>query len=166
MCHFLLLWVENPSNILSEMARVTRLGGAVMAIAEPDYGGRIDYPPELAQLGDWQMRSLQAQGANPTIGRQLPSLLTQAGLTRVEAGVLGGQWSAEAQESNRDAEWEMLEYDLTRLNTGQVDFTVLHRLQKLDTLAYENGERVLFVPTFYAWGRIAQTPGELAAWPR
>jgi hypothetical protein len=38
------------------------------------------------------------------------------------------------------------------------------RLQKLDKLAWERGERVLFVPTFYAWGRVpaANQTGQLS----
>ena len=52
-CHFLLLWVADPAQVLREMVRVTRPGGAVLALAEPDYGGRVDYPEELAILGKW-----------------------------------------------------------------------------------------------------------------
>src|SRR3989304_6802416 len=54
ICHYLLLWVPSPLAILQEMARVTRAGGRVMALAEPDHGGRIDYPLELAELGSRQ----------------------------------------------------------------------------------------------------------------
>lgn len=36
-CHFLLLWVRDPLLALLEMKRVTRSGGAVLALAEPDY---------------------------------------------------------------------------------------------------------------------------------
>jgi hypothetical protein len=30
---------------------------------------------------------------------------------------------------------------------------VIDALQEIDQLAWSRGERVLFVPTFYAWGR-------------
>jgi SAM-dependent methyltransferase len=46
-CHFLLLWVSNPEKVVAEMGRVTRPGGSVR-LAEPDYGGRIDYPESLS----------------------------------------------------------------------------------------------------------------------
>ena len=71
LCHFLLLWVTDPIQVLQEMYRVTRSGGVVMALAEPDYGSRIDYPQELSLLGKWQMDSLEQQGADPFIGRKL-----------------------------------------------------------------------------------------------
>lgn len=155
ICHFLLLWVERPHQVLTEMARIARPGGVVMAIAEPDYGGRIDYPFELEQLGVWQVKSLQAQGANPLIGRRLQALFKQAGFSQIETGVLGGQWSAEMETQDRQAEWEMLEYDLSQLGADQVDRTKLRSLKNLDEKACRNGERLLFVPTFYAWGRTA-----------
>jgi len=154
MCHFTLLWVENPLRFLVEMSRVGRPGGSVLAIAEPDYGGRIDFPPELEKLGAWQMRSLRTQGANPVLGRRLRSLFKQAGLSRIEAGVLGGQWTMDTLSSNREEEWEMLEYDLTFLGGNQVDAAQLKDLKSIDAEAHRSGERVLFVPTFYAWGRI------------
>jgi ubiquinone/menaquinone biosynthesis C-methylase UbiE len=41
-CHFLLLWVRDPLQALDEMKRVTRPGGAVLALAEPDHDSRVD----------------------------------------------------------------------------------------------------------------------------
>jgi len=75
------------------MARITRPGGAVLALAEPDYGGRIDYPIKLAQMGKWQIESLRLQGADPLMGRKLATIFNSAGFDSVETGVLGGQWS-------------------------------------------------------------------------
>ena len=154
MCHFTLMWVESPALFLSEMIRVGRPGGSVLAIAEPDYGGRIDFPLALEKLGAWQAQSLRVQGADPILGRRLRSLFKQAGFSRIETGVLGGQWSMEALSSNRSAEWEVLEYDLAHLSISQVDASLLDDLKSIDAEAYRNGERVLFVPTFYAWGKI------------
>src|SRR5690606_28911539 len=36
-CHFLLLWVADPVRAAAEMKRVTRPGGSVLLLAEPDY---------------------------------------------------------------------------------------------------------------------------------
>jgi ubiquinone/menaquinone biosynthesis C-methylase UbiE len=153
ICHFLLLWVSDPLRVVSEMARVTQPGGAVLALAEPDYGGRIDFPPELSVLGDWQQAALRQQGADPLIGRRLRSIFQQAGLADVESGVLGGQWSGFPSPEEQEIEWRVLEADIHRYSSN-IKASDVTRLQRLEQLAWDQGERVLFVPTFYAWGRV------------
>jgi SAM-dependent methyltransferase len=149
-CHFLLLWLPDPLQALVEMARLTRPGGAVLALAEPDYGGRIDFPPHLQPLGRWQAQALLRQGADPHLGRKLASLCAAAGLSAVESGVLGAQWSAAPDASSQAGEWRLLRADLE----GMVDPGTLDRLQALDSAAWQSHQRVLFVPTFYAWGKV------------
>src|SRR5512133_1987295 len=107
-CHFVLLWTSNPLKVVSEMRRVTRSGGWVLALAEPDYGGRIDYPAELAALGNWQTQSLRQQGADPEMGRKLAGVFTQAGLKRVQTGIMGGEWSHSPSPADENLEWDVL----------------------------------------------------------
>ncbi len=71
-----LLWMPLAST-LTEVRRVMRAGGALVAI-EPDYGGLIEYPPEIA-LKDLWMTALARAGADPLIGRKLPSALAEQG---------------------------------------------------------------------------------------
>ncbi|MGD8398836.1 MAG: methyltransferase domain-containing protein, partial [Anaerolineae bacterium] len=71
-CHFFFLWCRDPARAAAEMVRVTRPGGAIIVAAEPDYGGRLDYP-ELP-LRDWQMAALRDEGAHPRMGRRLRAL--------------------------------------------------------------------------------------------
>ncbi len=89
-CHFLLLWVRDPLLALLEMKRVTRPGGAVLALAEPDYDSRVDKPEALAPLGRWQAESLRRQGADPGLGGRLADLFRQAGIPPIETGNLQG----------------------------------------------------------------------------
>jgi hypothetical protein len=150
---------------------VTAPGGVVLALAEPDYGARIDYPPELARLGFWQREALRVQGADPDMGRKLKAIFSQAGLEDVEAGVLGGQWTGTPSEQAIESEWEVLEADLKdtpidllvggKLPGGPLEEEQreeflemeLGRLWRVEQQAYEQGSRILYVPTFYAWGR-------------
>jgi len=152
ICHFLLLWVADPARVLREMRRVTAPGGWVAAFAEPDYGARLDYPDELAELGRLQTLSLRSQGADPCIGRELRALFTYAGLEAVSVGVLGGEWSQAFDEVTFQSEWSTLRADVQeRLSPAELD-----RLEAVDHAAWQRGERVLFVPTFYAWGRVPE----------
>ena len=147
-CHFFLLWVKDPLQALREMARVTRRGRAVLALAEPDYGGRIDYPASLADLGRLQTEGLRQAGANPMIGRELASLFLRAGLVDIETGVLGGEWRYPLPPRDRESEWSTLRADVG----GQLPPDRLEELFTIDQAASEHGERVLYVPTFYAIG--------------
>lgn len=149
-CHFLLLWLNNPLKALVEMKRVTRPGGAVLALAEPDYESRVDEPEELAPLGRWQAEALRRQGADPGLGSHLADLFHQAGIRIIETGILraGGRFMRSSAE--RDLEWAVLEADLA----GSVPAREISRLKLLDEQAWERGERVLDVPTHFAWGRV------------
>jgi SAM-dependent methyltransferase len=161
-CHFLLLWVADPVRVVSEMKRVARPGGAVLVFAEPDYGGRIDFPDELAVLGEWQQAALRRQGADPEIGRRLASIFLKAGLPAFQLGVLGGQWSRPLSRQAWESEWAVIEADLGELisspshpagrdvRKAALELS-LESLKALDSAAWARRERVLFVPMFYAW---------------
>lgn len=151
-CHFLLLWVKDPVRVLREMVRITRPGGVVMALAEPDYGGRIDYPEPLARLGAWQTAALRDQGAETELGRRLAALFHEAGVAQVETGLLGGRWGSPDLPESLEQEWAVLRADLG----DRVPEAALEELFELDRAAWAWGERVLYVPTFYAWGRVPE----------
>ncbi len=74
------LWLDAPLAI-AEVARVLAPGG-VFAVIEPDYGGLMEHPEGIATRSLW-MATLQRAGADPCVGRKLPSLFAAAGL-RVE----------------------------------------------------------------------------------
>jgi SAM-dependent methyltransferase len=152
VCHFLLLWVPEPREILHEMIRVTSAGGSVIAIAEPDYGGRIDHPESLQEPGRLQMEALSKQGADVHMGRKLRSLFEGSSLRGVIVGLLGGEWKGFHLPDQFENEWETMERDLA----GEVSTEDLTRYRQVDKQAYLRGERVLFVPTFYAFGRVAE----------
>lgn len=150
LCHFYLLWVGGAQRAVVEMARVTRPGGWLAALAEPDYGGRIDHPAPLAAVGQMQGRALARQGADPLAGRKLAGLFHAAGLVDVHTGVLGGEWGPPPEPEAWESEWAVLEEDLR----GEISSEELRELRRLDAAAWQHGERILFVPTFYAIGRV------------
>ncbi len=157
LCHFLLLWVSSAQDILSEMARVTLPGGYVVALAEPDYGGRIDFPDELSIIGRWQAEALEYQGADPLMGRKLRYLFSLAGLVDIEVGILGAQWQKDPSLSDVDLEWKVLDSDLKDHPTFQRRKS---GIRVLDNASRQAHSRILFVPVFYALGH---APGYPAA---
>ena len=148
-CHYFLLWTQ-PEQALIEMRRVTQPGGTILALAEPDYGGRVDYPQELVEVGRLQTEGLQNQGADPLCGRKLRAYFQAAGLADIQAGVMGGNWSDGMASSGLEQEWATLRNDLA----GRIDPQRLSALQSLDLQAWQDGVRILYVPTFYASGRV------------
>jgi SAM-dependent methyltransferase len=73
--------VEDPARVVSELARVTRTGGVVLA-NEPDWGTLVStgHPCELVRA---MLDIAEAQIRNPWIGRELAGLFVDAGLTDV-----------------------------------------------------------------------------------
>jgi len=148
-CHFLLLWVRDPLQALREMKRVTRSDGYVLAFAEPDYLHRIDHPPALISLGRLQTQSLRGQGADPGLGQHLADLFQQAGIEIVEAGQI--QTQAESAPETGEMEWAVLENDLS----GMVPADELQQWKLLDQTAWSRGERILHIPTYFAFGKVS-----------
>jgi ubiquinone/menaquinone biosynthesis C-methylase UbiE len=148
-CHYLLLWVKDPLRAVQEMARVTRPGGNVLALAEPDYSQRVDKPASLSQLGKWQTEALRRQGADPTFGARLAETFRQAGIELVETGTIQGS-EGDATAGEWELEWQVLKADLE----DSIQGGELRKLKSLDRQARANGERALHVPTYFAWGRV------------
>jgi ubiquinone/menaquinone biosynthesis C-methylase UbiE len=147
--HYFLLWIQNPHAALAEMKRVLVPGGTVLTLAEPDHGSRIDYPIKFENLGKNQTRSLINQGADATFGRKLPSLYSDAGLQDIQFGVPGFQTEVTTLPEWWESEWEIVKADLSDTMTEKE----LNLLKKQDADSRINGSRVLWVPTFYAYGK-------------
>ncbi|MBU1682774.1 methyltransferase domain-containing protein, partial [Patescibacteria group bacterium] len=150
LCHFFLLWVKDPLKALLEMKRVARPGGWLLALAEPDYGARLDEPAELKPLGELQTQALQRQGADPFIGARLPDLFRQAGLTAIESGTLERKDDIQPNAEDIEQEWLVLAADLR----GMLSPAELERWRSVEQATWASGRRVLHVPLHYAFGQI------------
>jgi hypothetical protein len=113
---------------------VTRLGGCVLALAEPDYSQRVDRPASLAELGRMQTEALRSQGAQPEIGGHLTELFRAAGLDIVETGQLESI-ARPATSREADLEWQVLRADLQ----GRVPESELDSLAAEDLRARRAG---------------------------
>ncbi|MBI5964951.1 MAG: methyltransferase domain-containing protein [Chloroflexi bacterium] len=144
-CHFLLLWVNDPLQVVCEMARVSR---SVLALAEPDYSQRVDKPDALVTLGRWQTESLRRQGADPSFGGRLAEIFHQAGIKLVETGPIQGQEVMRTAE-DWENEWAVIQADLEGIAPGEE----IQQMKRLDEAARRRGVRALHVPTYFAWGK-------------
>lgn len=152
LTHYFLMWTADPLSALREMTRVMKDGGYLICFAEPDYGGRLDFPPEFDSLKDYQINGLIKAGADPRMGSKLKSLFHSAGLDDIQYGVYEGRWSTDPSPREIESEWKMLENDLK----GLMSSAELADLKKHDQLSRKKGSRMIYVPTFYAWGRVSK----------
>ena len=108
-CQFLLLWVNDPLQVLTEMKRITKSNGYVLALAEPDYLARTDQPDELLVLGRLQNESLQRQGADISIGARLADLFFRAGIKIVETGAIQSRENDALSLEEWKNEWDVID---------------------------------------------------------
>jgi SAM-dependent methyltransferase len=152
LAHYFLMWASNPKTALKELKRVTKNGGYLVCFAEPDYGGRLDYPPEFISLRDYQISALLHAGADPRMGRKLKGLFHSLELGDVQCGVYEGRWDKNPSQSELDSEWQTLASDLG----GILSQSEINQLKKHDLKARQAGSRLVYVPTFYAWGKVTK----------
>jgi SAM-dependent methyltransferase len=145
-CSFTLLWVRDPAKVIKEMTRASRR--YVICLAEPDYGGRICCPQEVAELDGHLTASLREEGADPFVGGNLAQLMKGAGLT-VESGVHEGVWSSEQLMKEADAEWLSIA-DAVR---GRASDAEVEKAKLAWDRGVADGSLFLFNPVLYAIGR-------------
>lgn len=148
-CHLLLLWLEDPGRVLTEMARVTRPGGHIIAFYEPDYSARIDSPGLFEEIGVLQNRSLAQQGVNLSIGRQLGPLMRKLGLEVLSFGMLGYEQQSYS-EDNFEKEWDILAYDLSFV-CSPAEIRVYHQRAREEL---KKGQVLSIIPAFYACAKV------------
>ena len=145
-CSFTLLWVKDPQRALMEMARVSKR--YVICFAEPDYGGRVCHPKEVADLGPYLISSLQDEGADPFVGRKIGHMMEKAGL-EVEMGVHAGVWSPTQLKVEAKGEWDSIAHQVE----GKIGKTGLGRAKAAWDASLADGSLFLYNPIFYAIGR-------------
>lgn len=149
VCHLLLMWVKDPVGAVTEMARVTRRGGTVLAAMEPDYGGKMHWPenPVVDQI--FQGKMIERKGGDPHAGRKLRGWFVEGGLD-VEVGLSNPRVpSCEEDLAAYEVEKEFYRRALVQngLKPAQIDAWERDYLKSL-----REGVQFNFLPLFYAIG--------------
>jgi len=150
----LLINIPEPARVVAEMVRLARSGGWVVSL-EPDAVISVCYPPHPAwdRLLELSMSIRRQDNADPYIGRRLPGLFRQAGLTEV-----GVEATADIYPPGHPR--RTVRVDLVRSMRPRslaLGLAGQRELEELDRAAREHlddpGTLVLPHLLFLAWGR-------------
>lgn len=145
---FSLMWIDNPRQALNEAKRVVANNGWIVALAEPDYDGLIDYPPE-ASSKDVVVEAIRAMGGHTDAGRKLREWFAAAGLREFACGLIPHR--STSADLLADEESEIA--GLKRLLGDDISEKELRRIEKERRRALEGGRRTYYLPVFYLVGR-------------
>lgn len=140
---FFLLWLKEPLQALQTMESMLQDGGSLTAIAEPDYGGRVDFPDGVSPV-PFIIERLRQEGADPFVGRKLDFLFRSAMLRNVSWGLASVPFGIERAREHFEMEWQFLE-TLSPGGAGK-------RLETMKTHEQDllrRGKRSYFMPVFY-----------------
>jgi ubiquinone/menaquinone biosynthesis C-methylase UbiE len=149
-CHWVLLHVDRPQDVVAEMRRVTRRGGRVLAV-------EMDWETAMVSPGDRSVTRRILHHAidrhvDPWIGRRLPGLFATAGFSEVIAQPL-----LLTDQGTDDRVW--LEWLLERANLALEDAVITRDEHSAWTdaliAAVPAGKFFFAVVQFAVLGRIA-----------
>jgi len=144
---FVLMWQKKPLQFLRRIRELLRAKGTLLILAEPDYGGRVDFPDELDFLKDIFSGHILAQKGDPFIGRKLKTLLLKSDW-QSEVGLASELNFPETYDPDT---WEN-EWRFWQELAGLADETV-NKILSLEKTATRSGRRLVLFPVFYAIAR-------------
>ena len=144
---FVLMWQPRPLLFLRKMKKLLKANGTLLILAEPDYGGRVDYPDELHFLREIFTGHILRLKGDPFIGRKLKALLSGAGWL-ADVGLASDLNFPNGYDT---AAWEK-EWRFWQELAGLSDRTV-KRILKLEKDAARRQRRLVLFPVFCASAR-------------
>jgi ubiquinone/menaquinone biosynthesis C-methylase UbiE len=144
---FVLMWQTKPLRFLQKIKKLLSEKGTLLILAEPDYGGRIDFPVELDFLKEIFTRHIIRQAGDPFIGRKLKTLLAKSGW-QTEVGLASNLNFPETYDPKIwENEWRFWQ-ELAGLSEGTVK-----KILRLEKNAARQQQRLVLFPVFYAIAR-------------
>ncbi|MFO7677396.1 MAG: class I SAM-dependent methyltransferase [Thermoplasmatota archaeon] len=148
-CNLTLMWADDPYKVVSEMARVTKPTGKVLASLEPDYGGKIHWPEHEKIDPLFAGEAIRKKGGDPHIGRKLREIFIAAGL-ETKIGIGNNRiWTCEEDKQYylRSRDFYIKVMKDAGLKNDEIDQWEYEYLKSLD-----NETQLNFFPQFYAIG--------------
>jgi hypothetical protein len=148
-----LLFLRRVKKLLAD-------NGTLLLLAEPDYGGRIDFPPALDFLKEIFIGHIAGAGGDPFIGRRVASLLDRAGFRATielaswlhfPQGGCSGEERLGAEVHAGEGAWER-EWRFWQELAGFPD-AMRRKIRKLEKSAAAHKERLVLFPVFCALAR-------------
>jgi SAM-dependent methyltransferase len=144
---FVLMWQADPLSFLRKIKKLLTERGTLLILAEPDYGGRIDFPDELQFLKKIFTGHILSRKGDPFIGRKLKSLLARSGW-QAEIGLASHLHFPDAYDPGLlEEEWRFWQ-ELADLPGRKVN-----RILSLEKKALRSRQRLVLFPVFYAVAR-------------
>jgi ubiquinone/menaquinone biosynthesis C-methylase UbiE len=143
---FFLLWLSDPIAALQEIKRIVCSPGSITTIAEPDYGGRIDFPQDI-NYGVSIAEKLQEEGADPFVGRKLEYLFRSVSLKHILWNHSSIPFGIELVKQNTNHEWKFIEHLWKSRIPGK-----LKKMRDREEQFIKEGKRSYFMPVFYCSG--------------
>jgi len=142
--HFVLLWQPNPVQFLKKLCRLLTPAGKIVIAAEPDYGGRIDFPAEFDFLKEFFAQTISNQNGDPFIGRKLKKILSETNL-HSEIGVFNYLFFPQTFDRKTWLqEWQIWS------EWGRIDLDTTMKLIAKEEKAIRQRQRMVLFPIFYA----------------
>ena len=145
---FFLMWQSDIVGAVRKLSEMLSPGGLILALAEPDYGGRLEVPEDINTTQLW-ISAIRASGGNPHAGRYLPYAFSKAGLTDIEKGLSSRILSSKELIDLFDVLWREL---YRTAHEGHIDTSGWDIIKKREREAIESEERYIFTPIFWAAG--------------
>jgi len=149
LCHWVLLHVERPERVVSEMVRVVRPGGTVMCV-------EVDWETAIVHPGDRETtrRILHAscdRHLDGWTGRRLVPWLRAAGLDAVECLPI-----VDVDDGSTAQPWRNFLIERAKLAVASGAVTEEEARAWSDAIedAYREGSAFFSVTQFAAWGRV------------
>ncbi len=145
---FVLMWQAKPKDFLRKIINLLDKKGTLLVLAEPDYGGRIDFPDELNFLNAIFTGHIANQKGDPFIGRKINALLSALDL-RTEVGLASHlHFPTDFDPAAWEKEWRFWQ-ELAGLSERDVV-----KILRLERKAARLRQRLVLFPVFYAIARI------------